>query len=355
MTDLDTLARAATTDLLERTTPDVAGRYAELGRVRARRTAAKLVGVVAAVAVAAGGWRLAAGGDDRVEPAPPPGRVHNGGLVGIDWNAAGRAEWVSLIPFDGPAPSRPKDLGRWARMQFTPDGSSLLYEDREGRVVVTRLRDGDQQVLADCPDPDYCEASLSPDGRVVAISDQRGVRLQRVGATRSELLPIEGAEFTASPSWSPDGTEIAFSTEDGVFVAAADGSSVRAVHRFAQRSWYFVPVRWSPDGSRIAFFDLKRWGDKATHGTMYRYDVEFTAMTVRSDGSDPRVLHRAGRCFCTQAPQPTLTWSPDGSLVAVSTTLKAQPGVYVVEPDGAEWEQVGSGYIDVLAWQPVID
>ncbi|HEX5086912.1 MAG TPA: hypothetical protein VFV89_03830 [Nocardioides sp.] len=355
MTDLDTLARAAATELLDRTTPDVSGRYAELRRVRARRTAAKLVGVVAAVAVAAGGWRLAAGGDGRVEPAPPPSGVHNGDLIGIDWDAPGDMRWWTLIEGEGPAPSRPDDLGRYARVRFTPDGSSLLYPDREGRVVATRLRDGHREVLADCPEPDYCEASLSPDGRVVAISDHGGVRLQRVGATRSELLSIDGADFTASPSWSSDGTEIAFSTEDGVFVAAADGSSVRAVHLFAQRGWYYVPVSWSPDGSRIAFFDLERWGDKATGGNLYRYNVEFTAMTARPDGSDPRVLHRAGRCFCTKAPQPALAWSPDSSLVAVSTTLRAQPGAYVVQPDGTGWHQVGSGYYDAFAWQPVID
>jgi hypothetical protein len=353
VSDLDTLARAATRELLERSTPDVPTRCGELRRIRARRTTAKLGAVVAAVAVTAGGWWLGAGGDGRVDPAPLPGKVHNGPLVGIHWTGPSVAAWWNLTAGNGP--DRPEDLGRYAIVRFTPDGSALVYPDKTGHLVMSRPADGVRQVLADCPDPDYCDADLSPDGRHVALADAKGIRIQRVGATTSELLTVDDADFTASPSWSPDGSEIAFSTEDGVFVAAADGSSVRPIHTFADRSWYWVPVRWSPDGSRIAFFDLERWGDKRTGSNIWRYNVEFTAMTVRPDGSDPRSLHRAGRCFCTQAPQPTLTWSPDSRLVAVSTTLKASPGAYVVEADGSGWELVRSGYFDVLAWQPVIE
>ena len=45
MTDLDTLARSATRELLDRSAPDVSARYGELRRIRARRTSAKLVAV----------------------------------------------------------------------------------------------------------------------------------------------------------------------------------------------------------------------------------------------------------------------------------------------------------------------
>ena len=73
MTDLDTLARAATQELLERTAPDLTHRYDDLRRIRARRTTAKLATVAAAVALAAGGWQLAGGGrePDDIRPVAP--------------------------------------------------------------------------------------------------------------------------------------------------------------------------------------------------------------------------------------------------------------------------------------------
>jgi len=75
VTDLDTLARSAARELLDRSAPDVSARYGELRRIRARRTGAKLVALAAAVAVAAGGWRLAGGEEDVVEPAPAPAKA----------------------------------------------------------------------------------------------------------------------------------------------------------------------------------------------------------------------------------------------------------------------------------------
>jgi Tol biopolymer transport system component len=62
------------------------------------------------------------------------------------------------------------------------------------------------------------------------------------------------AAFDADPTFSPDGTRLAFtSTRDGntqIYVMAVDGS--------AQRRLTFDPAvdqlaDWSPDGSRIAF------------------------------------------------------------------------------------------------------
>jgi Tol biopolymer transport system component len=289
--------------------------------------------------------------DKQVEPAPRPGTVQNGSLIGITYPNNSDENWWTLL--GERLPTYPEDVQKYAHLRLTPDGSSLVYVDNQARVVMTSLRDGSQRTLADCPEQDYCDASLSPDGQLLAFAAPGGLRIQRVGATTSELLAVEDADFTGSPSWSPDGSEIAFSTEDGVYVAAPDGSDLRQLHQFTPRSWYFVPVRWSPDGSRIAFFDLERLPD--TGSSVARYDVRFTAMVVRPDGSDLRALHHAGRCFCTVTPQPNLAWSPDSELLAVTTALGGGRGVYLVRPDGSGWEEIFGGDIASMAWQPVVE
>jgi hypothetical protein len=75
VTDLGTLASAATRELLERTVPDVVHRYAELKGIRTRRTTAKLVAVAAAVVLGVGGWQLA-GGSEHPNDVRPIAPVH---------------------------------------------------------------------------------------------------------------------------------------------------------------------------------------------------------------------------------------------------------------------------------------
>lgn len=346
MSDLETLARAATHELLESSAPDVTARYADLKRIRARRTTAKLVAVAAAVAIVAGGWRLM-GTPDRVEPAPPPGKVLNGTLVAVTYNEPGGMFWTTVS--GKPLAFEPRDVLNFATVRFTADGTSVVYPNATGSVVMADLTDGSKRVLADCPG-EFCEASLSPDGRVLAFAGARGIRVQQVGSDSVELLEAEGVAFASSPSWSPDGSQIAFTASDGVYVMAADGSDLRLVHPSTDPSQNVMGVSWSPDGSRLAFFDTE-----AVDRKNYTED-KFTAMTIRPDGTDLRLLHGAGHCYCLGLSPPHLTWSPDSELVAVATTKGSGPwGVYVVGPDGSGWERIASGRFGVLAWQPVID
>jgi dipeptidyl aminopeptidase/acylaminoacyl peptidase len=340
VSDLDTLARAATRELLERSTPDVSIRYAELKRIRTRRTTAKVVAVAVAVAIAAGGWRLGSE-PDRIDPAPPPGNVLNGTIV----SAASTLKTVAGTP----TPFRPGDLASYAQVQFTADGRSVVYPDARGQVVMTDVTDGTEVVLARCTGGS-CDMDLSPDGELLAISGNGGILVQPVGAESGELLAVAGAGFAGSPSWSPDASEIAFTTEDGVYVMAADGSDLRLVHEYTDPPFTVTGVSWAPDGSRLAFFDSQAVGTKSYP------EARFTAMTIRPDGTDLTGLHGAGSCVCLGLTPPYLTWSPDSQFVAVATTKGSGPwGVYVVHPDGTGWERVASGSFGHLAWQPVID
>ena len=129
-------------------------------------------------------------------------------------------------------------------------------------------------------------------------------------------------------SWSPDGREIAYGNESGVWIADADGSRARLV---AAPSLGLAPngpgvpstireVEWSPDGNRLAFIEWTGGGYVA--GTEY-------VSVVDIDGSNRRTN------VCLSSPDTwtfTLDWAPDGSRVLCDDRTRE---LISVEPDGS--------------------
>jgi Tol biopolymer transport system component len=92
---------------------------------------------------------------------------------------------------------------------------------------------------------------ISPDGEwIVYNSNLRGnsdiYKMPLEGGTAVRMTDLPGDEF--SPRWSPDGTEIVFSTE-AVFVVRADGGTPARITS-TQAAW---SPKWSPSGLDIAF------------------------------------------------------------------------------------------------------
>ena len=121
------------------------------------------------------------------------------------------------------------------------------------------------------------------------------------------------------PSWSPDGTQIAFeSRRDGIgnskiyVMDAADGSNPRPL--IFERSSDAFPS-WSPDGTQIAFHDRYSNGE---YRTLYVMDA---------DGSNPRQLSRRSGGFPS--------WSPDGSEIVFESNRDFNREIYVMDADGS--------------------
>ena len=92
--------------------------------------------------------------------------------------------------------------------------------------------------------------SWSPDGTRIAFAKSTGTY-----ATDIFVMDADGHNVTRltygggwGPSWSPDGTRIAFVSNQEVFVMDADGTSRRQLTDNGGSS-----PDWSPDGSRIAY------------------------------------------------------------------------------------------------------
>lgn len=341
MSDLDTRAGAATRELLDHSAPDIAGRFAELKRIRTRRTTAKLVAAAAVVALGVGGWQLTFDSGREIEPAPPtPAGVSNGALLGLhDFSGDGTETWGTAYgDLDAHLPT---DADTGPLMQFSPDGRTFYYSDDQQRLAAWDLASGTKQVLMPCPERGCGGGAISPDGSSGVFAGN-GLPVEAnlaTGETQPIDLPVDGAGPVAL---SPDGTRLAFTGEGALWTTAADGSHAVRVHENGTSGQPPTSVAWSPDGERIAFFGVE--------------GGRYTLMVVDADGTRPVEVHDAGCCAGDVTVLPSVTWSPDGTVLAVATSvLGDDTGVHTVRPDGSQWTLRMKGQWSWLSWQPLAD
>jgi WD40 repeat protein len=348
VSDLDTVARAATRELLDRSIPDVSGRYAELRSIRTRRTTTKLAGAAAVLLLAVGGWQLTLNrSSQEIQPAPPTTDVRNGAVLGLhDFASDGSLTWGSA--YGEVNEHLPTDADREPLMQFSPDGRTLYYSDDEQQLAAWDLATATKRVLMPCPELGCLGASISPDGRTGTFGRDGQVLVADLatGTTASPTLPV----VDAGPMvWSPNGGRLAFLSSTGLWTMDPDGSDAVRVRPASANGTTPSGLAWSPDGRRIAFFDVSQVAqDDAAE--------QYTLVIVGADGKHEVQVHGAGCCAGDEVAPPSVAWSPDGELLAVATSdLGGATGVYTVRPDGSQWTLHMKGYWSWLTWQPLAE
>jgi Tol biopolymer transport system component/DNA-binding winged helix-turn-helix (wHTH) protein len=108
--------------------------------------------------------------------------------------------------------------------------------------------------------------SFSPDGSQIAFSwdgENNGagfdLYVQVIGSSDAPHRLTNHPAPRLSAAWSPDGRNLAFSRvtsrDSGVYLIRPSGGVERKIADRTDRSWYGSEVSWSPDGKRIAFID----------------------------------------------------------------------------------------------------
>lgn len=148
------------------------------------------------------------------------------------------------------------------------------------------------------------------------------------------------------PQWSPDGAEIAYVYQSknfsDIFIMKADGSENHRLTRsqstsLSDNDWSFRPT-WSPDGSQIAYVS-----DSDSYNP--------TVRLINRDGTGRRQINFGGAL--TDAAD-ALSWSPDGTRLAITAFNQTTSQIVLVEIGRGNVQvatESSNGAIDP-AWSP---
>jgi Tol biopolymer transport system component len=221
------------------------------------------------------------------------------------------------------------------RLAFTRSGagfgSDVFVMDPDGSNVVNLTSGSAATNFA---------SDWSPDGtQILFSSDRTGNHelwiMYADGSSPHQLTTNPGWEYGAT--WSPDGSTIAFGRDEGLtsdlWLMDSDGSNERNLTSDPGR---YGPPAWSPDGTNIVF----------SNQPVSDRDI----WVIGADGSNRANLTNAAGPY-DFAP----AWSPDGSKIAFSSDRDGDFDLWTMDPDGTNLAHLTNSPGDEhsVTWEPV--
>jgi TolB protein len=223
------------------------------------------------------------------------------------------------------------------------------------QIVVVEADGSNRTVLTEGNAPSWFP-SFSPDGtRIAFVREQpTASEIWTMRADGNDLMRLTSSGVSVAPAWSPDGGRIAYSIggpgrAKKIHIMNADGSGDRRLLESSPTEVDEIAPTWSPDGLEIAFGSNRRG--------------RFEIWVADIDGDD---LHRITEAYYDDHLQADIeqkvpAWSPDGSLISHWSGVEADDPrpdlprrVWVVAPDGTDARPVTppSRWADDPGWSP---
>lgn len=241
-----------------------------------------------------------------------------------------------------------------------------------------------RQAITNDPQHVYSFPAISPDGRRIAatrfvldgiVLQSEGVFLMNADGSGQSLLVNRGLIADAEPAWSPDGSQIAFQTFDEepfgpvarIYVINVDGTGLRKLSPPTDNDFVFDDSpTWSPDGTKLAF--TRDWLLYIINadGTGFTAvpNVDFAAGPAWSpDGSGIAYSNSSGGIDITNVDGSSLvvvttnggspTWSPDGRRLGFVRQIAGLSQLFVINADGTGEARLSFGTNDAWPrWSP---
>lgn len=227
--------------------------------------------------------------------------------------------------------------------RFSPQRQEITYmsyESGEPQVYLLQLETGQRELVGNFPGMTFAPR-FSPNGDKVIMSLLRDDGNSNIFTmdlrTRNTARLTDTNAIDTSPSYSPDGRQIVFTSDRGgraqIYVMNADGSNQRRIS-FGD-GIYSTPV-WSPRGDLIAF--TKQSGGQFQIGVM------------RTDGSGERILTTG---YLQEGP----TWSPNGRVIMFfrQDAGAAGPKLFSIDLTGRNEQAIPTpNFASDPAWSPLL-
>jgi Tol biopolymer transport system component len=225
----------------------------------------------------------------------------------------------------------------------SPDGKTVVFssagDDCKYRLYAVEGSGRHLRKIAET-EHDAILASWSPDGKRIAFLDRESdhttciylVHPDGTGLTRIVSGAEHDDDYQYPPVWSADGKRIMYDRKDMqsendtmpacLYVVNTDGSGEVP---FGNHDQTQHDGAWSPDSKKVIYESQKREFD-------YNRNDNVGIFAMNSDGT--------GETFLAPGSRPI--WSPDGSLIAYTTSGTGPCQIFIMYPDGT-----GPGRTDV--------
>jgi hypothetical protein len=321
-------------------------------------------------------------------PSPSQGACN---VASIAWSAAGTqlAYLAGSVQGLGPrhytlylvgASGQPRALtacGDCQDLSWSPDGSQIAVvrwvgTGNEGarNVWVINAKTGAMRRITNCKRNacvdafDLHDLQWSPDGQNILFVGGKGraLSLDTIHPDGSHLTqlttippptPPPGAPQSSvgaspNPQFSPDGRQIAFDKNNGIYTINAEGTDLKRVVGASLgrgASLDGANPAWSPDGTQLAY---STWGPGKTgpHTMLWAINANGSHNRLLYD----RLLYKRSRFHFPVPTWGVQIWSPNGRQIAFSASH--YPGTYVINANGSGLHRIGPT-TSQLAWQPI--